>query len=418
MKENILYLCLDFDTENEMKRNIFNSLKLHLQKKEFTILTGARQIGKTTLLRQLEDFCRENKLPSLFLNLENKNILSELNAHPFNLINFLPADNERVVVFIDEIQYLQDPSNFLKLIYDEHAEKIKIVATGSSAFYIDDKFNDSLAGRKKIFSLRTCSFEEHLVLRNKEDLVQEMQRIFQNKTAKSAKINTLYSEWNSYMLYGGYPAVIIENNPEEKINHLKEIRDSFIKRDILESDVQNEEAFYNLFRIIASQPGNMINISELSNRLRIKNETVAHYLHVLQKCFHIALIKPFYRNIRKELTKMPKAYLMDTGLRNCLINNFQPMSMRLDKGELWENVYFRLLADKFPLDEIYFWRTTSDNEVDFVLPHSPSPYAVEVKYNESAIKHTKYRKFTETYPEIPLQFAWMEDFNEDFFRRI
>ena len=399
-----------------MKRNLFDTLKSHLEKKEFTIITGARQTGKSTLLHQLEHDCKENNIPSVFLNLENKHVLSEINKSPLNMLNFLPVADKRVVIFIDEIQYLEDPSNFLKLLYDEHANTIKIVATGSSAFYLDKTFKDSLAGRKRIFHLYTCSFDEYLKLRNREDLYNDVKRLQANSLAKSLHIDLIQQEWNNYMVYGGYPAVITEPDKQEKIAYLKEIRDSFVKRDILESGVQNETAFYNLFRIIAGQTGNLINANELSNRLKIKAETTNKYLFILQKCFHIALIKPFTRNLRKELTKMPKAYLLDNGLRNCLLINFETPAFRLDKGELWENMYFRLLAEKYDLDEISFWRTTEGNEVDFVLSHIENPYAVEVKFDKDMIKENKYKIFRNTYPDIPLHFVWTEPFNEDFFR--
>jgi predicted AAA+ superfamily ATPase len=400
-----------------MKRNLFEILKSHLDKKAFTILTGARQTGKSTLLRQLESWCKEKNIPTVSLNMENKNILSELNKSPLNIFNFLPVIDKRVVVFIDEVQYLGDPSNFLKLLYDEYVEKIKIVATGSSAFYIDTTFKDSLAGRKKIFHLYTCSFDEYLKLKNKEDLCGEINRIQANPSAKSLKIELLQQEWNNYMVYGGYPAVVTEPNIKEKIEYLKEIRDSFVKRDILESGVQNESVFYNLFRMIAGRTGNLINVNELSGSLRIKGETVNNYLYILQKCFHIALIKPFFKNLRKELTKMPKPYLLDNGLRNCLINNFDMPTFRLDKGELWENQYFRLLLEKYDMDDISFWRTTESNEVDFVLGYIENPYAVETKFDKNAIKENKYKIFQNAYPNIPLHFAWVTPFDEDFFRR-
>ena len=113
---------------------------------------------------------------------------------------------------------------------------------------------------------------------------------------------------------------------------------------------------------------------------------------------------------------MPKAYLIDNGLRNCLLTNFETPAFRLDKGELWENMYFRLLAEKYDLDEISFWRTTEGNEVDFVLSHIENPYAVEVKFDKDMIKENKYKIFRNTYPDIPLHFVWTEPFNEDFFR--
>lgn len=161
-----------------------------------------------------------------------------------------------------------------------------------------------------------------------------------------------------------------------------------------------------------------MNVNELSATLRIKNETVNHYLYVMQKCFHITLVKPFHRNLRKELVKMPKAYVMDTGLRNCLLNNFQLPDARTDKGELWENMYFKLLAEKYGMHEIRYWRTADGNEVDFIIPDIETPKAVEVKYDASAVKSSKYKKFEEAYPEIELNYAWQRPFDEDFFRRI
>lgn len=401
-----------------MRRNLFEPLAAHLDKKEFTILTGARQTGKSTLLRQLETYCKELSKPCVFLNLENRDILSILDENPLNLLGYLPDVEGKAIVLLDEIQYLKDPSNLLKLLYDEHVERIKIVATGSSVFYIDDHFRDSLAGRKRVFQLLTCSFDEYLRLNGKEDLLVEYQRILSNKQAKTAQLEYLRQQWQSYLLYGGYPAVITEPDRKEKIERLKEIRDSFVKRDILESGVQNETAFFHLFRLLAEQSGCLVNVHELSVTLRIKNDTVNNYLRILQKCFHLALVKPFFRNLRKELTKMPKGFLLDSGLRNSLLNNFQLIPDRIDKGEFWETAFFRALVDKYGGDDIYYWRTADGNEVDFVLPEIETPFAVEAKYDEATIKSSKYKKFTEVYPEIPLHFAWLYPFNESFFRRL
>jgi len=401
-----------------MKRHLFPKLLQHLDKKEFTIITGARQTGKSTLMRQLSEHCKENETPTVFLNLENKQLLNDLDLSPLNILSYLPDTKKRIVVFIDEVQYLKEPSNFLKLLYDEYVDKIKIVATGSSAFYLDRSFTDSLAGRKRIFWLSPCSFSEYLALRGKDDLWKEVAEIQKNSRYKSLQIDILRQEWDSFMLFGGYPAVITEPNRTEKIARLAEIRDSFLKRDILEAGVQNETAFYNLFRLIASQTGNLLNTSELSSTLRIKNETVHNYLYVLQKCFHITLVKPFFQNVRKELTKMPKAYLHDNGLRNSLLNSFQPIVERMDKGMIWENMVFTQLCEKYAADEINFWRTADNNEVDFVLPKIENPQAIECKYDGKQESMSKYRKFIENYPTIPLSFYSYLPFDADFFRKI
>ncbi|MEI6277483.1 MAG: ATP-binding protein [Prolixibacteraceae bacterium] len=401
-----------------IRRKLFDDLLSHLLKKEFSIITGARQTGKSTLLKQLEIYCKGENIQVVFLNLENKTILAELNENPLNILKFLPEQTRRAVALIDEIQYLDDPSNFLKLLYDEHAAQIKIVATGSSAFYMDHQFRDSLAGRKKIFQLNTCSFDEYLMLSGKSHLREELEHLIKTEGFRSTLLDYLRVEWEAYMTYGGYPAIITEPDLREKVIRLQDIRDSFVKRDILESGVVNETAFYNLFRILAGQTGGIVNVNELSSTLRIKNTTVDNYLSILQKCFHIALVKPFYRNLRKELVKMPKVFLLDTGLRNCLLNNFQPLSVRTDKGELWENTVFRLLADQIGADGIQYWRTSGGNEVDFILTESDQLKAIEVKFDLNQVNRTKYKIFMQTYPGIPLEFRWMYPFNQDFFKRM
>jgi predicted AAA+ superfamily ATPase len=398
-------------------RKLFEDLTAHLLKKEYSIITGGRQTGKSTLLKQLEVHCKQMEMPVVFLNLENRTILAELNENPLNILKFMPESNKKTVALVDEVQYLADPSNFLKLLYDEHSEQIKLVATGSSAFYINRQFRDSLAGRKKLFQLYTCSFDEYLSLSGKSQLLEEKDRLMKRPDFKTTLIDYLRIEWETYMIYGGYPAIITEPDKQEKINRLKEIRDSFLKRDILESGVMNESAFYNLFRILAGQTGNLVNVNELSSTLRIKNETVDNYLTVMQKCFYIALIKPFSGNLRKELVKMPKVFLLDTGLRNCLLNNFQPLSVRNDKGELWKNTVFRILADKYGADAIHYWRTSGGNEVDFVLPDIGESKAIEVKYDKNLLKVNKYKLFKEAYPEIPLHFIWLYPYDQDFFEK-
>jgi uncharacterized protein len=343
--------------------------------------------------------------------------LDKKEQSPLNLMKFLPDTDKKIMVFVDEVQYLSDPSNFLKLIYDEYKDKIKIIATGSSAFYIDRKFNDSLAGRKHIFFLPTCSFDEYLKFINADQLLNEIHQIKNKKSYKSLTLQLIKKEYDNYVIFGGYPAVILEKQINDKISILTDIRDSFCKKDILESGVKNEIDFYKLFRILAAQIGNLLNVNELSKTLKIKHETVENYLYVLQKCFHIALVRPYSKNIRNELTKMSKVYLLDTGMINVLTNNFQPLDEKINKGNFWENIYFRQLAVQYSMSNINFWRTTNGNEVDFIIHETGKPSrAVEVKYNNEKINEAKYKKFCTDYPEIDLSFAYYEPFSEDFFR--
>ena len=380
----------------------------HFSKKEFTILIGPRQIGKSTMLKQIFDDLISQGETAYFLNLDRKDILDELNINPENLFKICPLlPNKKITVFIDEIQYLDDATTFLKLLFDEYSSQLKIVATGSSAFYIDKQFKDSLVGRKKIFQMGTLDFEEFLHFKGRNDLVSEIALLKSKKKTKSIQENLLWAYMDEFMNYGGYPAVVLENNINDKIELLREIRDSHIKRDLLESGVSGETKFYRMLMLLASQSGNMLNVNEISNTLRITNATVENYLYVLQKCFHITLVKPFYNNLRKELTKMPKVYINDIGLRNILINYFAPIEQRFDKGLVLENFCFRALIERFEQDQIKYWRTADGNEVDFIVETQYlKGFAIEVKFNEQEAKLSKYKKFIENYPNFPLEFWW------------
>ena len=380
----------------------------HLAKKEFTVLIGPRQIGKSTMLKQLFEDLKQRGEVCYFLNLDRKNILDELNNNPENIFKICPLiEDKKIIVFIDEIQYLDDATTFLKLLYDEYSNQLKIVATGSSAFYIDKQFNDSLVGRKKIFQMGTLDFEEFLHFKGRNDLVNEVLQLKSKKKTKSIYEDLLWTYMDEFTNYGGYPAVVLEDNFDEKIEILSEIRDSYIKRDLLESGVSDETKFYRMLMLLASQSGNLLNVNEIANTLRITNATVENYIYVLQKCFHITLVKPFYNNLRKELTKMPKVYINDLGLRNILINYFAPIEQRADKGLVLENLYFRVLSENHEQDQIKYWRTADGNEVDFVVETQYlKGFAIEVKFNEQEAKISKYKKFITNYPDFPLEFCW------------
>lgn len=386
-------------------RKKYSEIEAHIQRKEFTILIGARQIGKSTLLRQLAEGVEKRNESVFSLNLERKNVLQELDRQPENLFKFCPlAEGKRIFVFIDEIQYLKDASGFLKLLYDEYADRLKIVATGSSAFYIDKNFKDSLAGRKRIFQMPTLDFDEFLDFKGKAELLADLAALKKGAKQKSVYENLFWAMMDEYLNYGGYPAVVLENDFSAKKEMLKEIRDSYLKRDILESGVNDEEKLYRLLMVLANQSGNLLNVNELSNTLRINNSTIENYLYILQKCFHISLVRPFYNNIRKELVKMPKVYINDLGLRNILINYFAPIEQRADKGALLENYTYRKLLENHEADQIKFWRTTSGNEVDFVVETSfQKGFSIEVKFQENESKLSRYKIFTNAYPDFPLQ---------------
>ncbi len=393
---------------NLFERHLYQQLITQIDDREFIIISGARQTGKSTILKQIANFLagRENKY--FEISLEDFHVLAKLNDHPENLFSYVPKpqNTEKIYVLLDEIQYLQNPTNFLKFIYDKFSSNLKIIATGSSAFYIDTKFKDSLAGRKQLFELSTLSFTEFLLFKTANNLLnEELQEIRRNNRYLSSKRIEIANYFDEYLTYGGFPAVVLAEKNEKKLSLLKELLNSYIKRDIAEANIQNQEKFYNLLLILAEQTGNLLNVNEISQTLGLSTTSVNNYLYVLQKCFHISLLRPYYRNMRKELTKMPKIYFNDLGLRNVLLNQFQHIETRLDKGALLENYLYLRLIEKYSSDNLRYWRTINGNEVDFVVLNGlESGFAIECKFQNQNYKPKFYNVFTEAYPQIPIQF--------------
>jgi hypothetical protein len=364
----------------------------YLDTDETMIFTGARQAGKTTILRQLEDKLKVDGHVPFFINLEDPEFLDLLNAHPENIFKIHHFNlQKRNFLLIDEIQYLNNPTNFIKYIYDEYKGRIKLIVTGSSAFYLDRKFKDSLAGRKIILHVFTLSFNEYLRFKG-----VNVPKDFSNfDLTKQREISNYYRE---YMLYGGYPKVVLAEE-SQKQDILRDLAYSYIKKDIYEAGIRRGNDFYKLLKILAVQSGQLVNVSELANTLNISVTAVENFLYVMEKSGHIFLIRPFHGNIRKELTKMPKAYWLDLGLRNMFLDNWKEFDLREDKGSILENAAFRQLAIKYGAENVKFWRTVQGHEIDFIVNDKA---AYEAKSNYSKIKNINLRSFKEKYPQIPV----------------
>lgn len=366
----------------------------YLDTDQALIFVGPRQAGKTFVLHQLEERIKARGETSYFLNLEDPDYLKLLNQSPKNLFRIFPIDlNRKAFALIDEVQYLDNPTNFLKFFFDEYRGKIKILASGSSSFYLDRKFKDSLAGRKMIFYVLTLSFREFLGFKGREELAK---KDFGKLTlSEIEEIDRWYGE---YMIWGGYPRAALAETPQKKAV-LEDIVYSYIKKDVLEAGVKQDEVFFRLLKILASQSGNLVNSSELAGTLGVSKTAVDNYLYVMQKSFHISLVKPFFKNVRKELTKMPKVYFLDLGLRNFLTGNTDSYAVRNDKGPLLENAAYRQLVETKGFDRIKFWRTAGGNEVDFIVD---GKRGFEVKAEADKFRQKKYKMFLEEYPQIDI----------------
>lgn len=391
----------------ELQRDAFKAILANLDYPEILLLTGPRQVGKTTVMHQTATYLAGQKQPVFWLNLEDPEYLNLLNQSPKKIFELLPINlQKRSYVFIDEVQYLANPSNFLKYLYDEYKNKIKLLVSGSSAFYLDKKFKDSLAGRKKLLTIYSLNFREFLRFKGVGELT--------GKTlSQKEPLDLLYGE---YLIWGGYPKVVLAAENQEKEEILKELIYSYVKKDIFEANIRQDEDFYRLFKILAGQIGNLVNGNELAATLGLSKTAVDNYLYVLQKSFHIKLVRPWFKNLRKELTRMPKVYFTDPGIRNFLVNDLRPFMVREDKGQLLENGIFRQLVDRYGGDSVKFWRTVTKKEVDFVLEKEQLAY--EVKTGLSHVNKKKYQEFIKQYPDFKLEFIsrqnWLELTNSAF----
>ena len=378
------------------QRDIVKQISGSLDREEIFLLIGPRQVGKTIALHQIENQLKQKGQPNYFLNLEDPDYLQLLNQSPKNLFQIFPFDlKQKTYLLVDEVQYLDNPSGFLKFFFDQYQNKIKIIASGSSAFYLDKKFKDSLAGRKRIFTLLSLSFREFLKFKEEPKLAAA--DFLKLTLSEKEKIQILFGE---YLLYGGYPKVVL-SPMEEKRPVLSDLAYSYIKKDIFEANIRQEKIFFRLLKILASQVGNLVNSSELSQTLGISKTAIDNYLYVMQKSFHITLIKPFFKNIRKELTKMPKAYFWDLGLRNFFKNDFRPFYERDDRGQLLENAAFKQLSERYNPDEIHFWRTADQKEIDFVIEQNKIAFEVKSKVGDRQKRLAQL--FNKNYPDIKLK---------------
>lgn len=390
-------------------RKIFDKIIKDLDNNLILLLIWARQVGKTTLLKQIREYISKD-IPSYFLNLEDPEIKNLLNIHPNKLFEITWSNyNIKQTIFIDEIQYLDNPTNFLKYIFDEYKDTIKLIISWSSSFYIDQKFKDSLVGRKKIFNIYTLDFEEFLDFKNENELKEA---IFTNKKIPllhKTKLDKLFLE---YITYWGYPEIVLAENIEKKAERLQDFTFDYVKKDVYDSNIASSDKFLAILKTLAQQSWELLNMNEIANTFNLSLPTVEKYIYIMQKSFFIALVRPFYTNIRKELSKMPKVYFYDLGFRNSLVRNFENITLRPDKWWLFENVVFREFVMKYGIDNIKYWRTQSKNEVDFIINENS---AYEVKFSRNLIKETKYKAFIEKYPNIPLNFIAFENFFKNFF---
>jgi predicted AAA+ superfamily ATPase len=364
----------------EANRILYQTIVDQCFKSKVIILIGARQVGKTTLLKKLQ---KEMNVPSIWLNADEADILQEIAQATTStqLLQLFGKDNKLVI--IDEAQQIPNIGKKLKLFYDNYPE-IQVIATGSSAFELQNETNEPLTGRKREFYLYPLSFAE---LVGQTSLLEEKRLL------------------HTRLIYGSYPEVI--NHPGKEKEVLREIATSYLYKDILQIDgIRKSSVIEKLLQALAFQIGSEVNYHELAQLIgNINTVTVEKYLDLLEKAFVIYKLPALSRNLRNELKKGKKYYFYDNGIRNVLISNYNSIALRQDVGALWENY---ILAERLKHNQYaqyysnqYFWRTHDQAEIDYIEETGGALHAVEIKWKTQKVSFPN--SFLQAYPNHTTQ---------------
>jgi len=355
----------------------FDDLESYMAPKRVLVLYGPRRVGKTTLINHyLDSIKRQNRiLKATGDNLSDCELLSSRDQK--SLLDWVSGYD---TVFIDEAQRIPQAGISLKLLVDA-CPALSIIVTGSSSLDLSGKLGEPLTGRQ--VPLRLFPFS-----------MGEMRKEFNDFELKK--------NLEDFLIYGMYPEVRTASSTKQKLMVLNELTDSYLLKDILELDrIKKPKLLLNLLSLVALQIGGEVSLNELSRSLKIDVKTVERYLDLLEKCFILYNLRGFSRNLRSEVTRTSKYYFYDNGVRNTVIQNFNPLSKRSDTGALWENfmVIERLKARSYNglNARDYFWRTWERQEIDLLEEHSGSLHAFEFKWSP-AKRSSAPKAFVDAYP--------------------
>lgn len=339
-----------------INRTITNQIRELLDHKKAIIIKGARQVGKTTLIKQL----LSDKQNVLWIDGDDpqaRQLWHNINKATLQL--FI-ADYDFIV--FDEAQRIENIGLTAKMILDLQFGK-QVILTGSSSLNLASSLNEPLTGRKWSFELFPFSWKE---------------------IVSSVKLFPAVQSLESLMLFGAYPEIYLAE--QHKTRRLRELANSYLYKDVLElGKLKKPELIVQLLQALAYQIGSEVSYNELAKMLQADNETIKKYIGLLEDSYVIFRLPPLSRNPRKEISKSRKIYFYDTGIRNALINNFNPISNRNDIGHLWENFIIAEFKKKTAYTSegtiLKYWRSKSGAEIDLIIENGPSISAYEIKYN-------------------------------------
>jgi len=389
-----------------LKRKIFEKLRKQEKDRKISLLIGARQVGKTTLLKELfSQLSRENKC--IFFDLDLISDYEKVSSFE-SLLNLIKLkgynenQKEFFYLFLDEFQKYPSLVKVMKNVYD-NLPNVKLYASGSSSLIIKNQVQESLAGRKIINELFPLDFEEFLIFRKEENLAKNLKNI---RKLNGDKLSGALKEYRrlleEFMIFGGYPEVVLKDTKDEKIQVISSIFDLYVRKDLVE--YLNIEKILNVKKLIeflAVNNGQKIKYEEISKISSLNFNEIKRYLEILSETYFIKEIRPFFTNKNKELVKIPKIYFVDNGVRNYFINNFNDLRLREDSGFLFEGFVLSELIKK-EIKIIRFWNDKNLEEVDFVLEQDGEIIPVEVKFKEDlkSVDFSGLNTFLNSYKKI------------------
>ena len=356
-----------------IRRELQDVIEQHLFKGKAIIVVGARQVGKSTMFRMILEGRNE---PTLMLNCDGPEVKETLTKVNLRELQMLIGQNK--IVVIDEAQRVPDIGITLKIITDNFPD-VQLMVTGSSSLELQSKLNEPLTGRK---------FEYHLFSLSTRELLA------------SQGFLTVKQTLETRLIYGSYPDIVTNSADAKEL--LVNLSDSYLYKDLLELEgIRRPVLLPKLLTALALQVTSEVSYNELAQTIGTDNKTIEKYIDLLEKCYIVFRLNAFNRNIRNELKKSKKIYFHDNGIRNAILNNFAPLSMRSDTGALWENFIIseRLKANQATGRYVssYFWRTTQQQEIDYVEESDGQFTLFEIKWNPKK-GNTKFPAvFSETY---------------------
>lgn len=377
------------------ERKLFDEIIKWLDRREIIAIKGPRQSGKTTLLEMIKEFLIKKKRMKeenvVFITFEDRELLEQFVLNPRDFVKRYARGKEKFYFLMDEVHYIPEIGQKLKLLYDTF-KNIKFIITGSSSLEVLSETAKYLVGRVFSFELYPFDFYEFLnardrnlaqIYKERKELIKKFLTESKNfRIEKDIYVNEILHYLEEFLIFGSYPEVIKSEDEEEKKMVLKNIYSTYLEKDIISFlRIRDDIKFKRFVSVLAFKMGDVIKYESLALDLRSYYKEVQEFLDILEQTYIIKRIRPFFKNMVTEIKKNPKVYFIDTGLRNYAIKNFSPLSLREDSGKLAECFVFNELR-RIEDYTINFWRTTAKAEVDFILNNVHEIIPIEVKFRE------------------------------------